>query len=162
MKGAPPLMSYLIALLPLMKGAGATDLLIEWEDMFPYWGPIANISAKNSYTKSEVSSLLQAAKENGLGVIPLVQTFGHLEFVLKLAEFSHLREDAPYPQAVCPSLEESDDLVQLMVHQVAEIHTEATHIHIGCDEVFQLGSCLLFQHISVFLELFLVNSDLHT
>ena len=106
-------------------GSGATDLLIEWEDMFPYWGPIANISAKwvtmnvtinmtmtiimtktmarkdkshflcslcsrNSYTKAEVSSLLQvpvenlypfhmllmdtqAAKENDLGVIPLVQ-----------------------------------------------------------------------------------------
>ena len=27
-------------------GSGATDLLIEWEDMFPYWGPIANISAR--------------------------------------------------------------------------------------------------------------------
>ena len=27
-------------------GSGATDLLIEWEDMFPYWGQIANISAK--------------------------------------------------------------------------------------------------------------------
>jgi len=141
MKGAPPLMSYLIALLPIMKGAGATDLLVEWEDMFPYWGPIANISAKNSYTKSEVSLLLQAAKENNIGVIPLIQTFGHLEFVLKLAEFSHLREEAPYPQAACPSLEEGDNMIQLMLHQVAEIHTEATHIHIGCDEVFQLGSC---------------------
>ena len=27
-------------------GSGATDLLMECEDMFPYWGPIANISAK--------------------------------------------------------------------------------------------------------------------
>ena len=30
----------------MILGSGATDLLIEWEDMFPYWGPIANISAK--------------------------------------------------------------------------------------------------------------------
>ena len=79
----------------MILGSGATDLLIEWEDMFPYWGPIANISAKwvtinmtmaiimtktmvrkdkrhflcslysrNSYTKAEVSSLLQVPVEN--------------------------------------------------------------------------------------------------
>ena len=107
----------------------------------------------------------------------------------------HSRKSTNLIQAVCPSLEESDDLVQLMLHQVqifsfflkrnvkiyskrkvkiisrsesesnfskenwklflkrkvkvivqtksesffptqvAEIHTEATHIHIGCDEV---------------------------
>jgi len=159
-------------------GSGATDLLIEWEDMFPYWGPIANISAKwvtmnvtitmtmtiimtktvatkdishffcsrNSYTKAEVSSLLQVPVENfnpfhmllihrlrrkttwewfplfrsvlftlqeifnNLSTLDMrlvllqsisPQTFGHLEFVLKLAEFSHLREDAPYPQVQC-------------------------------------------------------------
>ncbi len=40
----------------------------------------------------------QTAREQGLGVIPLIQTFGHLEFVLKLEEWSHLREEAPYPQ----------------------------------------------------------------
>ena len=99
------------------SGAGATDLLVEWEDMFPYWGPIANISAKYgtavrqylwyvsplpgiptqsqrsphcyrcpSYQISTHSQNIlppflvqshifvwQAAKENGLGVIPLVQ-----------------------------------------------------------------------------------------
>ena len=36
----------MIDIFLFLIGAGATDLLVEWEDMFPYWGPIANISAK--------------------------------------------------------------------------------------------------------------------
>ena len=31
--------------------AGGTDLLIEYEDMFPYWGQLANISARNAYSR---------------------------------------------------------------------------------------------------------------
>ena len=77
-------MSYLQSLLPLLSRSGATDLLVEYEDMFPFWGPINNISARNAYTIEEVSGLVQAAKENSLTVIPLVQTFGHLEYVLKV------------------------------------------------------------------------------
>lgn len=135
------MLAYLKTLMPLLARSGATDLLLEWEDMFPYWGNLANISARNAYSRQEVSSLLQAAKEQGLGVIPLVQTFGHLEFVLKLDQFKHIREEAPYPQALCPSRDDSEQLVKNMLVQIMEVHSEATHVHIGCDEVFQLGQC---------------------
>lgn len=141
LKGSPPLISYLQTLIPILAGAGATDLLIEWEDMFPYTGHLVNISARNAYTRAEVSQLLQTAKEQGLGVIPLVQTFGHLEFVLKLEQFKHIREETPYPQALCPSRDDSEQLVKSMLTQIMEVHSEATHVHIGCDEVFQLGQC---------------------
>jgi hexosaminidase len=38
MKGGPPTLDYLLQLLPLFKSWGATGILIEWEDMFPYSG----------------------------------------------------------------------------------------------------------------------------
>jgi len=141
LKGAPPKLSYLKELLPLLASSGATDLLIEYEDMFPYWGALQNTSATTAYTIQDIAALLQAAKENNLGVIPLVQTFGHLEFMLKLAQFKNLREEPAYPQALCPSKEESLDMVRTMVTQIMEMHKDSTHIHIGCDEVFQLGQC---------------------
>ncbi len=58
------------------------------------------------------------AEANGLEVIPLVQTFGHLEHVLKLVEFSHLREEPPFPQSICPSQDDSFVIIKTMLDQV--------------------------------------------
>jgi len=66
--------------------------------MFPYSGTIADLSAKNCYSKDELKSLLETAKTLDLIVIPLIQTFGHMEFALKLREFQHLREVDDSPQ----------------------------------------------------------------
>jgi len=92
LKGAPPLVSYLERLFPLLKQIGATGLLIEYEDMFPYYDTLSNVPALNAYNTSQISNILHYAEINGLKVIPLIQTFGHLEFVLKLEQYRELRE----------------------------------------------------------------------
>ena len=51
--------------------------------MFPYRGPVEVASALNSFTPDDILELLGMAKENGLEVIPLVQTFGHLEHLVR-------------------------------------------------------------------------------
>ena len=61
---------------------------------------IRNISAHNAYSESDVSKIVSYANTNGLEVIPLVQTFGHLEMALKLDEFKTLREAAGHPQVI--------------------------------------------------------------
>ncbi len=40
LKGAPPRVGYLEVLFPLFKVWGATGLLLEYEDMFPYSGRV--------------------------------------------------------------------------------------------------------------------------
>lgn len=141
LKGAPPKVAFIKKIFKLSKSIGATGVLLEWEDTFPWSGALASIAATNAYTKEEVNELLLSAKENGLEVIPLIQTFGHVEFALKLDSFSHLREVPDSAQALCPSINASIEFVQQMIEQVMEIHNDSKYLHIGCDEVFQMGEC---------------------
>jgi hypothetical protein len=55
LKGAPPKMSFLKTLFPLIAAAGANAILLEYEDMFPFEGSLRNASARNAYSREEVS-----------------------------------------------------------------------------------------------------------
>ncbi|XP_054448883.1 hexosaminidase D [Pteronotus mesoamericanus] len=139
LKGAPPKVSYLSEIFPLFHALGANGLLIEYEDTFPYEGPLKLLRAPHAYSPSEVKEILHLAAQNELEVIPLVQTFGHMEFVLKHEAFAHLREVALFPNTLNPHEAEALALVAAMVDQVMELHAGARWLHIGCDEVYYLG-----------------------
>ncbi|KAH8338967.1 hypothetical protein KR074_010000, partial [Drosophila pseudoananassae] len=159
LKGAPPKLSFLKQLLPMLRALGATGLLIEYEDMFPYSGVLQPLAAHNAYKEDELRDFLETAAVHGLSVMPLVQTFGHMEFALKLSGFEQLRELAESPQSICPSQPQSMALLEQMLTQVIEFHLQClgqstpssaappaapirfTHIHIGCDEVQRMGEC---------------------
>ncbi|XP_023334110.1 hexosaminidase D [Eurytemora carolleeae] len=145
MKGGPPTPRYLIQLLSLFKTWGASGILIEWEDMFPWDGELQVLAREGHYSREEVLLLLQAAIDLELEVVPLVQTFGHLEFVLKHPEFSQLREIPLFPNSLRPVDPDTEPgqssgflLVCEMVRQIINLH-HPQKIHIGCDEVWYLG-----------------------
>lgn len=140
LKGAPPKMSYYPKLFALLRKLGATGILIEYEDMFPYNGTLLrNVPAYNAYSLRDIETINSLAKYNKLKVIPLIQTFGHLEFLLKLQEFKDYREVWNYPSSICPSYEKTLTLIQLMIEQIIDAHPYSDIIHIGSDEVFHIG-----------------------
>lgn len=141
LKGAPPKIQYLKKLFPLLRSFGATGLLVEYEDMFPYWGKLEFLSAHNAYAKGDIADIMEIAEKNSLEVIPLVQTFGHMEHVLKLKEFEELREVPNYPQVICPTNNKTLPLIKMMIDQIVEMHPGIDWLHIGSDEVYNLGEC---------------------
>lgn len=158
LKGAPPKVSYFKSIFPLLKQAGANAILLEYEEMFPFWGNIKSIASEEAYTKDDISAIIKLAKVYNFEIIPLVQTFGHLEFALKLEEFRHLREVDQYPMAICPSKNDSFILVTSIIDQVMSMHPSVKWLHIGADEVYHMGYCdlcrfkdrdaIFLQHVS--------------
>ncbi|CAF2316268.1 unnamed protein product [Rotaria sp. Silwood2] len=136
LKGAAPKVVYFEKLFPYLKQLGANGLLMEYEDMFPFTEHLSILRHDLAYTKNDIQNILQLAEENNLTVMPLLQVYGHLEYVLKLKEFMHLREDTRYPQVITPCLEESYKLLFEMIDQLLAHHPLIPYLHIGCDEVY--------------------------
>ncbi|KAA0202662.1 hypothetical protein HAZT_HAZT011853 [Hyalella azteca] len=149
LKGAPPKISYLRVLIPYMKEMGATGLLIEYEDSFPYWGPLASLAARNAYTRKEISEILAIARGLHMEVIPIIQSIGHMESLLKLKEFQDMREVPNYPQVICPTNNRTIPLIKSIIDQITELHPGLNWLHIGADEVFNMGECMRCQAFMV-------------
>ena len=139
LKGAPLSLPYMRKTFPLMKELGVTGLLVEYEDMFPYWGALSTLAHPACYNRSDIAELQELALTHNFTLIPLVQSFGHLEFVLKHDKWKHLRANAISQKGINPSLNESLRLLMSMFDQMLELHPNAAYIHIGGDEVYTLG-----------------------
>lgn len=142
LKGAPLKIAYYQHFFKLLVKLGVTGVLMEYEDMFPYHDPIlSNTSAGNAYTLNDIKIINDLAKNLNLKIIPLIQTFGHMEFILKLKKWKHLREVPKYPLVICPSHNETLTVLSEIIEQVINAHPYSDMIHIGADEVFLLGEC---------------------
>ncbi|VDM13484.1 unnamed protein product [Wuchereria bancrofti] len=139
LKGAPPTLKYYKKIFPLLKEMKVDGILMEYEDMFPYWNELSVLKRTIAYSKTILKAILELASNNNLEVIPLVQTFGHMEFVLKHSKYSIYREDMFKHDTICPSDEGSWHLITEMLTQIRIMHPNAKRIHIGADEVYTIG-----------------------
>ena len=122
LKGAAPKIDYLIEVMKYSKKLGATGFLFEYEDTFPWKGSLKLLAAKHAYTPKDIELIIQTAAEEQMAVIPLIQTFGHLEFVLKHKKFSSLRENKEISNSVCPLNNRSVPLIKKMLDQIMAAH----------------------------------------
>ena len=140
LKGLPPTPQRMIELLNLAAESKLNCILVEWEDMYP-WMTYPELRNETAYSINTVKQFLKRAQELNIEIIPLVQSFGHMENVLSKKRFKHLREIPDNVSDLCPSKEESKKVVLQMVQDVLYTHDNLKYFHLGGDEVWSFGSC---------------------
>jgi len=117
---------------------GINTLIMEWEGTYPFEKhPL--IPNRYAYSKAEITTFIKYCTSLGIDVIPLQQSFGHVEYILRNDRYKDLREDQKDFSQVCPLQTKQDSLL------FTDLYTElaATHpskyIHIGGDETYLLG-----------------------
>lgn len=117
---------------------GINTLIMEWEASYPYQQH-AVISNRYAYTREEITGFIRYCDSLGLDVIPLQQSFGHVEYILRHSRYKDLREDQkdysqvnPLKEAACKAL-----FTDLYKDLISTHHSK--YFHIGGDETYLLG-----------------------
>jgi len=121
-----------------LSQSGINTLIMEWEGTYPFEKhPL--IPNRYAYTKSEILGFVKYCNSLGIDVIPLQQSFGHVEYILRNERYKDLREDQKDYSQVCPLQTEQDKaLFTDLYTELASTHT-SKYIHIGGDETYLLG-----------------------
>lgn len=117
---------------------GINTLVMEWEASYPYQKHSV-ISNQYAYSRADVKSFVAYCNSIGIDVIPLQQSFGHVEYILKHYRYKDLREDQKdYSQVNPLKEEECKALFKDLYTDLISTHT-SQYIHIGGDETYLLG-----------------------
>jgi hexosaminidase len=119
---------------------GVNTLVMEWEGTYPFLeDPL--IPNRFAYTRQEVKDFIKYCHSLHIDVIPLQQSFGHVEYILRNYKYAQLREDDKDFSQVCPSEPEKNrELFTRLFKDMAAVHP-SPYFHIGGDETHLLGHC---------------------
>lgn len=131
-------MDALRAFAAKLKSLGINTLIMEWEGTYPFEKhPL--IPNRYAYSKQQVVSFINYCDSLGIDVIPLQQSFGHVEYILRNERYKELREDQKDYSQVCPLETQGDSvLFSDLYSELAATH-HSKYIHIGGDETYLLG-----------------------
>ena len=131
-------MPALKAFAKKLSGEGMNTLIMEWEGTYPF-ASHPMIPNRYAYSKAEIVDFIKYCNGLGIDVIPLQQSFGHVEYILRNERYKDLREDQKDYSQVCPLQTTQDSLLfSDLYKELASTHT-SKYIHIGGDETYLLG-----------------------
>jgi len=115
-------------------------LLLEFGPRFPFERH-STVRSSSALTGSELHQLIDQARSHGIQCIPLQQSLGHLNYLLRHDEYSYIREEEEIKAQMCPTNENSFKVFTELAEEVLSYFPDCQFMHIGADETRQLGVC---------------------
>ena len=131
---------YLRKWLTYLAGLGYDTILWEVEANVK-WETVPECSSSESFTKDEFKDILNFSRELSLEPIPLLQTLGHCDYVLKNEKYKYLAEVKGDITQYCPRNPDVYKLLTSWIEEYLELFGEISKFHLGGDEAFLLGKC---------------------
>lgn len=115
------------------------------------------VTERTLLEKDEVREILGCAHELGLEVIPEVQSLGHVQYITyAYPEIAEIDPNKPkledirkedvrpadfYAHSYCPTHPKSMQIIHDIIDEIVEVAQPRRYVHIGHDEVYQIGVC---------------------
>ncbi|SKD10024.1 Glycosyl hydrolase family 20, catalytic domain [Chitinophaga ginsengisegetis] len=132
-------MEYYYRMMDRLAGIKVNAVIIEFEDKLRY-RKADKVGSGNAVSIDEFAALSRYAKERHIEISPLVQGLGHVSFILKHDIYTHLRDDRKIDWVIDPLNPETYDLHFKMYDDAMEATPGSKYLHIGGDEVYNLGA----------------------
>lgn len=122
-------------MVDILSSLGYNTIRLYTEDTYevdgePYFGYL-----RGRYTKDEIRTMDEYAKQKGVELIPCIQTLAHLGTIFRYIEYGKIRD---VDDIVLVGEERTYTLIENMFKTISTTFS-TKNIHIGMDEAFMLG-----------------------
>ena len=131
---------YLARWLAELARLGFDTVLWEVENAIA-WETCPECVSPDAFSKDTFRAILAQCRSLGLEPIPLLQTIGHAEYVLKHGPYRDLRELPSRIDQYCPRNPDVLPFLHSWIDEYLELFGDVATFHIGADEARALGSC---------------------
>lgn len=131
---------YLKKLFPRLSNLGFTHIVFEIEDKVRL-DNILDANWHEAYSKEEFEEIIKDSRQAGLTPIPLIQTMGHMEYLLSHKRYHQLRESPKSAYMLCPLNMEARSFIKNLLYEIIELFNNPPYIHLGADETRLLADC---------------------
>lgn len=141
LKGLKPTPSYLLELPDRLARFKINTLLLELED-YVRFRKHPSIAHAHALAPAFWKTFAARAQACCLEIVPLVQTWGHLHYILRVPRYRHLSETRTgMIGEICPLHPESWPLIRDLIDEICDLFPNSRYLHVGLDEVHARGQC---------------------
>ena len=121
--------------------------------------PHGSVGGRQLVSQEAIRDFVAYARGYGIEIIPEIQSLGHVQFMTQAhPEIAERPADAPrfeatderladippndfYAHCFCPSNPRSYEILFDLMEEVVEVFQPAKYVHMGHDEIYQIGVC---------------------